>query len=620
MKAFIIGLVLGVVLLAAGIVTPTMLRSSAQRAEQDGRRQAELARRILDGHSPAVADLGVQVALDRLSQAEPADLLMQMPDAEQIGRDFAARVQRARTEDRRRGMPETDLRAVTMNEPGLRAAVGSVSRIVSENHARLSRAVNEARAAVQSAPDALGVPEVLGAARLVEAHGLLAEARRARITLNERLGQVSELAYRYAAAASDEAEHAGADVGPVIAALQEDLADLEREHAETNAGIQEQSSLVAARQQELDDLRRQLAEVRGAMLSLQDESFVPGSDASFNAYRQRYLELAGRARALQEQEQLLAYGGRAGGTEQDIGLEFGHVEGGAPQIGLETHKRALDLAQGRSERLARGAQAVEEKIRSVRESGELSSAAAQRAAERRRTLRAEIDEHRETIEALAQTAMEKEEAALRAARDAAQAYRTSAQAHGRWIADARKTQQDLDKIRKNERLQRILEDNYGDQPGLGGEAHARLLAASIMGERLAGLASLQRAFHCISSNVPGAPFDAAALDEERLNARNTAIETLVEARGAYERLAGRSLPTNWVHQASLAAVNHLLSMIDADGAAQHRAAAVDAIRKAVANREHSPYLSESVQALAMQLTGGDLTPREPGAPSNDDDE
>lgn len=619
MRPFAIGLVLALGILLLAAFAPGLLQPSAERAAAEARAQAEAARRMLTTHSLETTGLAVKSDLERVKSADFAALAQQAGDTlQQLSQEFAATVQRAQTLDRRSNLPQTELRPLSLDANGLRAAVTTLERLNTENRQRLDAAAREARQASQLSGQTSGVPESLGLTKLVETQEHYAEARRTRTELAAELGRLSELAFEAASAESAAGHYAAVNVADVVKTLQDDVSEVSAEREQAAAHVAELSAAVADREADLSRTRDELGRVRSELLSLEETGFAAGNDSAFESYRQRYASLSARARELQEQEQLLVGGGRRGGEELDRGLEFGFVEGGEPVVGLEELQRQLAIAEEKLQRLGASQDSLTEKVRSVEQVGTLSQDAQRHFAGLRDAIHQRIAERQARVEALARSAMEQEDQALRAAQEAAQAFRSEAQAFSRWTGDARKTQGEFDKMRKNERLRLIVDDKYGEQLSAAGEADAKALAAMIHTDRLLAVRSLKQTEERVAANVSGFSFEAQPLDDAIASSREEAIKLLGEARAAYEKLAGKALATSWIHQVSLAAVEHLLSKLDEEGAAQHAAAAIESIRQAINKREQSPYVSEAVLAFARHITGGQLEPQEPPPPAEED--
>jgi hypothetical protein len=165
----------------------------------------------------------------------------------------------------------------------------------------------------------------------------------------------------------------------------------------------------------------------------------------------------------------------------------------------------------------------------------------------------------------------------------------------RWQADARQLQQARDPQRKNERLRLIVADSVAKQIGETGQAQASLLVGQIFAQRTEGLAAYQSALERLAGLLSELRSDAGPIQTALDTAREEAIKALNESQSIYERLAAGTTPTVWIPQATLAAVYHRLARVDPVGAKTHFSLALDAIEKAVARRERSPYVSDALR-------------------------
>lgn len=624
MRSLALGLILGALVLSGAFLTPMLLRTAGERSRAEALEGADRARRELAGHNPQLGLLAARTPLDQVGQVTPDALSSAADEAYQARVEGLNKlIARAASADRKSGMPPTGVQPAQPTADAIAQGARRFSSTVTENERSLDRAIQTARTAAQDANGALGVGEVLGQTRLVESHRQLAQARRLRSRLAEDSGRLRELAHRAAHASATQAQHAAFDAAPVIDSLSADIADLTQQLDAAAAEEAQFTAAVEQVQEQLTAARGEIARLQSELLALEQTGFRPGNDAEFRSYRQRYLDLSEQLRAKQDEELLLAAGGRRGGQEMPRELEFGFVEGGEVVAGLAQLQGRRELAQVRRSRLASAIDALRIKQGSIADSSQAAQDAAQRSAATVASLQAEM---RTALAGLAELAAElakAEDAAVRAAQEAAQAFRSAAQNQQRWTSDARTAQQELDKMRKNERLQAILDDKYGEQSALGGEAQARTLLGAVLAERMDGLLTLRDAAARAAVFVSDGAVDVAALEQSLQASREAAIAALSDARQTYEKLAGKSLPTNWIHQISLAAVEDLLARIDTESADVHRAAAIESLRSAVANREQSPYLADVVLALAARWSESSPpppppTPSEPGPTEESD--
>ncbi|MBU0616085.1 MAG: hypothetical protein KKI02_00040, partial [Planctomycetes bacterium] len=292
------------------------------------------------------------------------------------------------------------------------------------------------------------------------------------------------------------------------------------------------------------------------------------------------------------------------------------IEGGTTVAGLNELKRNLSLAEDKLTRYTRARKALEDQKTLVTTMGDEARTWESQYTARLDTLATEAEQIRGTMEELAQQAFEKEEAALRAARDAATAFGSAKAAVTRWTGDAGALQREKDPQRLNERLKRIAGDKLAGEAAESAEAQANTLVGRILTERALGLGEYLDTLARANQLMPSTEFDTATLQENFTAARDEAVSVLNEAREGYERLAQTQSNTSWVHQASLATVYHLLWLIDEFNAAQHRSNLLDQLGRVIENRQQWPHLRQQV-ALHLLLTGGVEAPG-PEQPSSEE--
>ncbi|MFQ5807364.1 MAG: hypothetical protein ACE5I3_13030 [Phycisphaerae bacterium] len=617
MKPFVIGLAVAIVILAAGFLTPAFLPRATGPSTLEALREAELARRQLYAYNATLPLVAARGDVEQLEQADFDDLVERSQDKfAELSTEFNRRVREAKARDREGHLPESPLRAVATSASGLKAAVSNFEKFLGENRKLLDDAVKNSRSANQADRNALSVGQVAGTAKLVEAAGLLAQARQLRSQLKVKQTRALAVAAEWATVRAERNHYAGLDVTTIRKDLGADLGEIESALAQAQTQVNELTRAVADREQTLARLRADLQHTRAERLGLEEMGFTVGDDASYEAYRERYVQLSQRLQELQNQEHLLAFGGIRGGSAADGDLLEGEIEGGETVVGLNELQRRLAIAADKLERYTRGRKALEDKIGLVDTVGEEAQAQGAQYAARLERLTAEVNQIREAMAKLAQQAFEREDAALRAAREAASAFKGAKSAVDRWISDASALQREDDPQRTNERLKLIVRDNVAADFATNAEAQANTLVGRIHTERALGLAAYLDALRRISE-LTGTELDAAELQESFNTARDEATSVLAEARDAYERLAQKKTDTSWVHQASLAVVYHLLWQIDEFNAERHRSNLIDELGKVIANSQQFPYLQRQV-ALYMLLTGG-MEPVQPGLDEEDEE-
>jgi hypothetical protein len=611
--------VLAVVILAVGFVAPALLPSTTGPDTLKALQDAELARRQLHGYDASLPLVETRSDVERLKEADFDQLVEQAQEEfEALRSQFAERVNQAKRVDRDHKMPESGLRALAVGPAGVRSSVSSFEKLLRENQRVLAEAVKNSRAASQTDRDALGVGEVAGAVKLVEAGRLLDEARQLRAELTAVQARAFAAASRWAAVRAERDYSAGLDVTAIRSGLDTDSQEIEVALTEARQESDRLANAVAQRQQELANVRAQLEEARRERLSLEQTGFTVGDDASFEAYRGRYLELSERLRMLQQQEQKLAFGGIEGlGAADD--LPEGELEGDEV-YGLDELQRRLAIAEDRLARYTGARKALKAQAGMVDTVGEQAQVRVGEYAARLETLAASVNELRDSMAQLAQQASEKEAAALGAAREAATAFGQAKSAVDRWTREANALQREKDAQRINERLKLITGDSFAAGFASNAEAQAKMLVGRIHTERALGLAAELDTLSRIKELVPGWEFEAGPLQDAFNTARDEAVSILNEAREVYQRLTQKETSTSWVHQASLATVYHLLWQIDEFNTEQHRSKLIDELGRVLAGRQQSPHLQEQVKLYAS-LTGGELpTGTEPEAEEPADEE
>jgi len=213
------------------------------------------------------------------------------------------------------------------------------------------------------------------------------------------------------------------------------------------------------------------------------------------------------------------------------------------------------------------------------------------------------------------------EEALAAARSATRAFGQASAAAEAWIRAAREAQE-ADPQRKNERLTMILDDPYFEQVARSAEAAARLLEGRICALRADYSADLIDDMRLYTDYNTGAEvqFEPEPIQEALATARDEGRQTVEKAAEIYNRIAERLAPkaTDWLALAGKAAAYHLLGRLDPDEAASHRSTALEAVQKALAKREQSPYLAK-VAVFRNALTEGGATTKPAAEPEKTPD-
>jgi DNA repair exonuclease SbcCD ATPase subunit len=606
---FIIGVVIVAVVVAAGIVAPHLRSSAAKEAEQ-ARQDALLAERLLHRYDTRLPNVARLASTDILRQTDGEALVaLTRPDptreepqtvAERLAelqQESSRRLRDLQAVAEREGLPAVDVQPLSPGIGGLNRALAEFDRAVRDNEALLQEARQQAnRARAGAGRDVLGVTQTAGMVEYTQAAELLAEAHRLRMEHRARqarllLARASASAY---AATAD--YHDSVDVAPTVAQLQAGLAEV---RARAQAADQETAGLqaqVAALREELAALDAQMKAAREELLTLEHSGFVAGDDQSFDQYRASYLAVSEHLRELQEREQLLRYGGRAGAQFAGDDLETAPLEGGEPRPGLEHLEPLAALAAETARRLHSAEAALEAHLDVVEQLEATASDAAQRYAELSGGAAGVQAPLLNEIMDLAQAAHEKEEQALRAASAAVTAFANSQQAARNWVNAAGTLQREKDAERTNERLRMILADKSIVNMGASAQASALMLVGRIYVQRIEANAAILHDLELFAEMGGSVDFPLDELDDQIAAAETAAFEQLQQAAELYQGLIDKIPPEiNWIPRAGLAGVFHLLARIlpaEADG---YLAQAAEQAGLATGGREQSPYLREHVR-------------------------
>jgi hypothetical protein len=531
----LVGSLIGLVILAAALVAPH-LRSSSAKAGEDASRQAALAQRLLSHYDSQLPHLG---PLTGSAGAE---------------------------------------------NPKFTA-------LLHENDALLERAAQEAQQARSGeGATVLGVPQVAGMADYVRASGLFAESQALRQEQRLLQSRLLRLTTQWATYRANQDYLAGLDVREILSQLRTDLEEMRGLGTEAQENVSVLSAEVAQREQDLAGVVATRESLQEELRTLEQQSFTPGDDASFTAFRDRFVDLSAQLRDLEAEEQLLSLGGlrNAQWTEDDPSA--GEVTG-EPVVSLEALKGRLATAEERARRLTAAATALEDHIRFVEQAGTSAKQGESEYAELQDKLKASQEELLKPLADLAVAAAKTEDAALQAARRSVDAFRAAQQAADAWQSSAREVQSERDTERLNERLKMMTGDTTIPLVGNSGQAAALLLTGRIHAQRIEANEALIADMRQITEMRPGTSFDPAAYEEQVAVARENAIKVLGDARTIYEKLITKA-PVNikWIAQTGLAVTCQLQARVNPAEADILLADAVQTINEATDGREQSPYL------------------------------
>jgi len=593
----LIGVGSGIVLIAAGLITPRLADPSRKRAEK-ALDQASLALRHLARYSVKLPRLEVQAGTDELEKEER--LAFAAESATERLRDlqaeYAQLIRGEQERAKRSGLPIVSLRAWTPDRAGLQQAVAAFRQQVRENDELLKKALAESSAAAGIDANVVGVSQTLGIAEYTRAADLLIQAQQLRIRQADVQAQLLNLAAQWKLSQAWLDYYRALEPGPILTRLQSDLAELadRKTQAADDARVADE---LTQKERILAQVEQSLKEKRAQLSELEEQGFEAGRDQGergFPAYRDRYLRLQAELRQLQEQEQELRYGCRQGAELVGTDWASGEIRDGQVVIGLEELQRRLAVAQERGRRLEGATATLETQIQRLSESGQWAGERVVHYQQRLSELEAQQQGLVEELKSLVEAAFNKEAEALRAAENAVRAFGQAQRVADAWFSAARNLQRDKDPKRKNARLALILRDPYFEHVSRSAEASARVLAGRIHAQRVTANRSLIEDLRGFSElyTDPRFTFDPTVFQTQLQTASTAGTETLEKAAQLYTTMADRlsGQPTAWVPLAGLATTYHLMMAVNPDQAADYLTEASDAITKALEKREQSPYL------------------------------
>ncbi len=550
MKApYVVGVVLAVIILAAGVFAPQLRSSDAKTAAR------------------AVAE--ATTAQHKLAQVDTT----------------LTRLRRHLDEDRLKEGPAE-----------VRSVAADLFKTMQDHEALLGTAIREAAAAVGIDATALGVAQVQGMAQYVQATALYTDAVAVRTQQVRAAARLLGLADDWLRARGFLDHYRGLDVAPVLARLKADVEELAALRTQAQDDLAALTARTRAAEQQLAEAERALADARAELLQVEEQGFRAGDDASFEAYRQRYLALTARLSELQQAEQELRYGGLRGATFTGDDLATAELAGGETVVGVEELQRKLATAEERARRLEGAHLSLEDRMKTVTEMGRQAQAEAERYQKRVDELAAEQKTAAEAVIALAKQAEELAGRALQSAEAAARSYRQSHTAVEAFIRAARTAKSERDPEGRNARLKAITQAPYLAQYAQSAEAAALVLAARIQAQRVDACQQIMADMRLLAemNSAFARAFDPAPLMTIVETARPAGLDALEKARGIYEKLSTDPAATAWVSQAALAAAYHLTARLDPANASTHLSKTAELIQKAVDKRELSPYVQPLV--------------------------
>ncbi len=535
-------------------------------------------------------------------------------DLRRISSETSQAVSRANSMAERAGLPAASISTLSADPASVQRSLNEFGAYVKANDALLQEALQDAAAA--GAEAVLGVAESAGLAEYVRAAELLIESQWLREEQAVEQARLVGYVTDYQVAQGLLAHYNGLEVSGILVDLRKDVEELQTQAAESVRVAGDLEQQAADEEKKLAKAESDLKAASDARLALEQKGSTAGDDASFDAYRKEYQDLTAKMNALQQDEQILRFGGMRGAKVDDDDLLAGAISGGQEVVGSEELRRRATKARAEADRRVTAHQSLEERMRIVTEAGRAAKTDAERFQKQTAALETQMEESVQKLFATAEKAAEAEKSALQSAQQAAAAYGRAQLAVDAWMRDASARKSELDPNNQNARLQKIISDKYIPQAAASAEAAARVLAARVHAQALTANRSLVNDLTALAAAFPKSKFDPAPYTAQIQTAVAEAAEMLDKARQIYERLESGPAETQWIPQASLAGVHHLLAQIKPEEAAAHLAKAAEYIQKAVAKREQSPYLRDYVR-LRDHLAGGAApTPSKPSdAPS-----
>lgn len=594
-RSALLGLViLGGVLVAALIVPPFFPTPASANAP--AARDAELARRQLHRFSPELPQLAELVSEEQLKQADLQALIEKYQDTfAQAQQQMREAQQSAKARDQKSGITDSKYEVPNTTGSAMKSAVDGFGKLVQLNEKLFKDALSLAKNAAQN-KQVVGAANMLGIAEYTRAIQAQIKADDLRRQLDRQYSDVLAIASDWVVAnALAERYAVESNVSAIVDGLKKDIADVTSQHAEAAAKVTELTQVIAEREQQLANIRAELGKSREALAKIEQQSFKPGDDASFAAYRDQYLKESEIARGLQEKEQTLAEGGQSGAALDEDAMIEGELVGGDAVVGLSELGRRFEIAKEREARLAKSKESLAAHAAFVEQAGGGAKKLNQDIAAQASKLRSDLDAKLKKLDELADAATGASDEAAKAADAAGRAFRDGQSAVDGMISEARRVQQELDPNRQNERLKRVLDDQFLPQIAASAEAAAKLLSARVHLQRYS--AAQRHEAYAAQLDQIGVK---VTLDKEKQTAllegaRDAAAKALDEAAAGFERVSKGPGAVAWIPQSSLSIAHYLRAQLDPSQAATHRARALEELTKVLEKREQSAALAAQVR-------------------------
>ncbi|HKQ50253.1 MAG TPA: hypothetical protein VJZ71_19425 [Phycisphaerae bacterium] len=626
--AGIVGFVVALVIVGALVATPFYmgtLRSDAQALDDAVREDVEAVRRaVLNLDEDLAAYVSMTASVGPPAE-EPADEGYRtppgFPDDDPVFKKSLIRdlnqsiemLQRVQEHDRERGT--TVLGTETIERRKLKVDrtvtdfknkyLKSGEKLLREAESRLSQLRSVTRGTASSA-NHLGVNRIKGifflAKGRIQANGAEFERLRAtafRRTAQERVPALLQLKRQVEAIdAQMPAER--------LAAIDQRLQGTQTGLAALRGVIQQLGGIVAARQEQVAELERSSAEARQGLAELGTQRMA------FGDYSSRYLELSAEARKAESEATALRTGTLRGAKPVETFTADPTppvYEGGAPDAGLDTLTFRLEQLKGQESALKNMQKELESQRASVAE-------LEQSLKRRRGEIVQQIDGQSSQVQEVLAQAAAHEEKADKAAEDAIKSLKEAARA----AKDAVKAAKDVTNEARqsasaggnvDERLQRVSQD-------VDTEASMHCLAAEcaysmalLRSEKIQALREQAKITGWLAAATGGeATANVSEMDKLQTDAANEAADALKSYDLAAALIGKASYKADntsisgknylWQVQVGKAAVHLLLAAIhasDPEKSATERALAYDLLKEAAEKREQSPLLTPAIETI-----------------------
>lgn len=576
-----------------------MIGSMNTRNAIEASQKAEAARRLAFRAGTHVSRVALQHELEAMKSRQDLDeLIAQSKESfDQLAQQFNKEISELQRSDAqaRADLPPLAAKAPSLTASGVRGAIDSFADSLKADRELLVQAEKLIADAPGGVSDVVLLPQVRGNVHYLQGLIAFAQSQAARKRLAAQRAHMLQVAASLRQTQSYIDRYVSMDVSDIVAELEQGLEEaknLENEALSEASGLEVE---VASVQQQIDQVRSEMTGTQGELREVEKTGFTAGNDASFQGYRQRYLELAGKLNELERREQELLHGGVAGAEFERGDILNASMSGGQPVTSLDYLKWRLADAQKRAEGLQNYRKSIEEKIGFIQSLGRSAGDSRVNYEERMTELRSKLAAADEERRKHFTEAFNLENEALTAAQKAKQHFAAAAQAATTWINDASTAQRENDPERTNERLRQIVGDTMARRVGESSEAAANLLIGQIHAQRVEDFTRELDTYDQIARYVPGVQIG----NPEQLNtvlgtAREAGQNAVKDAITKYEAWAQNADATQWVSQAALATAYYLLGRLEPAMAGDHAVKARELIAAAVEGRRQSPYLKHAV--------------------------